>query len=361
MVDSGPARGTAGPRHRLRVPGNPAVLPGITHPAPSRPVHLLPQFLARRSRPAAVFLLALALAAPLRAQMLDLNANGMSDVWEWLYNANGVNPNTDSDDDGFSNLQEARAGTNPFDASSYPRIPTVAYSAGRVSVTLPCALGKQYQLQSIATLTNTDWLVETNLVARSGTNVTLSAPAMADMRFYRVAISDVDSAGSGMNDWEKYQLGLDPSNPFSNGQQDANGNALSDYAYATNLLASQNVITLAATISTASQPDPGQTSKTPGQFTVTRGGFPLNALTVNLGLGGSGVGYAAVGVDYTALPAFVILAAGVRTQPITLTPLANTNLAAPVLAQLNLLPGLNYTIGIQSNASVVIYPSPPKV
>jgi hypothetical protein len=297
------------------------------------------------------------LAAPLRAQMIDLNANGMSDVWEWLYNADGVNPNADSDGDGFSNLQEARAGTNPFDANSYPRIPTVAYSASRVSVTLPCALGKQYQLQSIATLTNTDWLVETNLVARSGTSVTLSASATAAMRFYRVAISDVDSAGSGMNDWEKYQLGLDPSNPFSNGQQDANGNALSDYAYATNLLASQNVITLAATIPTASQPDPGQTSKTPGQFAVSRGGFPLNALTVNLAPSGSGIGYATAGVDYAALPTSITLAAGVSTQPITLTPLTDTNLATPVLAQFELLPGLNYTLGTQSNAGVVIYPS----
>ncbi len=45
-------------------------------------------------------------------------------------------------------------------------------------------------------------------------------------------------------------------------------------------------------------------------------------------------------------------------QTITLTPMANTNLAAPVVAQLRLLPGANYTVGLESNASVVIYPSP---
>ena len=38
--------------------------------------------------------------------------------------------------------------------------------------------------------------------------------------------------------------------------------------------------------------------------------------------------------------------------------MANTNLPTPVLAQLQLLPGANYTVGAQSNASVVIYPSP---
>jgi uncharacterized protein (DUF1800 family) len=292
------------------------------------------------------------------AQMVDLNGNGISDVWEWIYNANGINPNADADGDGFSNLQEAVAGTNPFDANAYPRIPFAAYSATNFSVTLPCALGKQYQLRSIKALNNTNWFVETNLVARAGTNLTLSVPTAETMKFYRVAIADVNSDGSGlMNDWEKYQLGLDPFNPASNGQQDANGNALSDYAYVTNLLASQNVITIAATDPTATQPDPGQNATATGQFTVTRGGFPLNSITVNLGPGGSGTGYATNGVDYLALPSTVMLAVGISSQAITLTPLADTNLSTPVIAQLQLLPGTNYTVGPQSNASIVIYPS----
>jgi len=56
--------------------------------------------------------------------MVDLNGNGMSDVWEWVYSAYGINPNSDSDGDGFSNLQEVIAGTNPFDSNSYPHIPS---------------------------------------------------------------------------------------------------------------------------------------------------------------------------------------------------------------------------------------------
>src|SRR5208283_440609 len=179
------------------------------------------------------------------------------------------------------------------------------------------------------------------------------------MKFYRVAVSDVNSDGSGlMNDWEKYQLGLNPSNAWSNGQQDGNGNALSDYAYVTNLLAAQNVITIAATDTTATQPDQGMSATATGQFTVTRGGFPLDSITVNLGLGGPGTGFATAEVDYLALPASVTLGVGVSSQTITLTPMANTNLPTPVIAQLELLPGANYTVGTQSNAAVVIYPSP---
>ena len=186
--------------------------------------------------------------------MVDLNGNGISDIWEWFYNAYGINPNGDPDGDGFSNLQEAIAGTNPFDSNSYPHIPIVFSSPTNFSVTMPCALGKLYQLQSITNLSGTNWVEETNVEAVSGTNVTLTVPTTSEMKFYRVAISDVDSDGSGlMNDWEKYQLGLDPTNAWSNGQQDANGNALSDYAYVTNLLAAQNVITIAATDPTATR------------------------------------------------------------------------------------------------------------
>ena len=61
-----------------------------------------------------------------------------------------------------------------------------------------------------------------------------------------------------MNDWEKYQLGLEPVQRL---QQWPAGRQrqlrLSDYAYVTNLLASQNVITITATDPTATQPDPG--------------------------------------------------------------------------------------------------------
>ncbi len=292
-----------------------------------------------------------------RAQMVDLNHDGMSDIWEAIYGVTSLDPNADPDGDGFSNLLEARAGTNPLDASSYPHIPIMAYSATNFSVTMPCALGKQYQLQSITGLADTNWVVETNLVARSGTNVTLTAPVTTVAKFYRVAISDVDTDGDGLNDWEEYQLGLDPLNAFSNGQQDANGNAMSDFAFVTNQLASQNLINITATDPVATQPDPGQNATATGQFIVTRGGFPLGSLNVNLGVGGPGLGFATESVDYLALPNLIYFAPGVSSQTITLAPLANTNLAAPVVAQLQVVPGANYTVGPESNAVVVIYPS----
>src|ERR1039458_10643168 len=46
-------------------------------------------------------------AQPGPAQLIDLNSNGMSDVWEQIYGAGGLAPNADADGDGVSNLKEA--------------------------------------------------------------------------------------------------------------------------------------------------------------------------------------------------------------------------------------------------------------
>jgi uncharacterized protein (DUF1800 family) len=300
-------------------------------------------------------------AAQAHAQIIDLNGNGMDDIWEWTYNVYGINPNIDSDGDGFLNWQESIAGTDPLNANSYPHIPTIITSPTNVMVILPGYAGKLYTLQSITNLANPDWLMETNLELLSGTNVTLTVPIGPVMKIYRVGISDVDSDGTGlMNDWEKMQLGLSISNAESNGQEDFNGNAMSDYGYVTNMLSQQNVITIAAIDPTATEPDPGQKPDNTGLFTITRGGFPLDSITVRFGFGGPGTGFASAGLDYSSLPVSVTLPAGSSSANVTVTPMANPGLQTPVIAQLLLLPSTNntYTIGTESNAAVVIYPSP---
>ncbi|HZV34841.1 MAG TPA: PA14 domain-containing protein, partial [Verrucomicrobiae bacterium] len=316
--------------------------------------------LRRVGRPFWVAMSVMLISLTTARAMIDQNGNGMSDVWEWLYNAYGIDPNQDSDGDKFSNLQEALAGTNPSDSNSFPHITFAAMGSNGFSVTVPCALGKNYQLQSADNPNSTNWIVETNIVARSGTNVTLTAQVSATARFYRVAISDVSSDGVGLTDWEAYQLGLNPTNAFSNGQQDTNGNAMNDYEYALSKLAQQNVITIAATGPTATQPDPGTKATSFGQFTITRGGFPLNALTINLATIPSGPGFGTPGVDFVSLPTAIILPAGTSSETFTLVPMANTNLQAPVLAQWKVLsdPKHLYTLGDPKVASVVVYPSP---
>jgi uncharacterized protein (DUF1800 family) len=319
---------------------------------------ITPTLLARLSRFA--MLLLLFAAVPLRAQKLDLNTNGVSDIWEYRFNAVALNPNIDSDGDGVINRLEAIAGTDPLDPASVPRITLMAYTATNFSVTLPAALGKLYQLQSTTSLTNAGgpvWTNEMNVIPRSGTTVSLSATTGGSAKYFRISYSDVDTDGDGLNDWEEYQLGLDPFQPASNGQLDVNGQPIGDYAYAASRLASQNIVTIIASDPAAFQPDVNAAVTGPGEFTIIRGGFPLNSITVNLAPAAPGPGIAVTNQDYVALPPSVDLPAGVSAQTVALIPLANTNLVTPVVAKWNLQPGLNYTVGTPSSASVVISPS----
>ena len=290
------------------------------------------------------------------AQMIDLNSNGMSDVWEQIYGASALVPSADADGDGISNLKESLAGTSPFSSNSIPKISTATRSGANFTVTLACELGKQYQLQSISSLASTNWVVETNVVVRSGSVLTLMATAGVNAKFFRTAVSDVDTDGDGVNDWEEYKLGLDPFDPLSNGTLDNNGQLMNDYAYATGKFSSQNIFSIIATDASTVQPDPGQAATDLGTLMISRGGFPLKAVTVNVTLG-TGAGFATEGLDHTFLPRAITFPAGVSSQNISVTPLADTNLQTSVIAMMRLLAGTNYSANYQSNASVVIYPS----
>src|SRR4029079_9947222 len=151
----------------------------------------------------------LTVAPSVNAQELDLNGNGMSDVWDYSFGNGPISPDLDSDGDGVINSLEAIAGTDPFNTNSFPRILMVARSGTDVTVGMESALGKNYELQSIPLIgAGSNWITETSTIARTGTVVTLIGEASADVRFYRIAITDVDTDGDGLNDWEEYKLGL---------------------------------------------------------------------------------------------------------------------------------------------------------
>src|SRR5690348_6917452 len=142
-----------------------------------------------------IFVVPFLMAATRVSAILDVNSNGISDVWEQMHNAVGIDPNLDSDGDGFPNVLEALAGTDPFNANSYPKISGVAMSGTNFVMNMPAAAGKLYQLQSCQ-FTNPPltWSNETSVLAPSGvTNVTFPAPANVAGKFFRVVIADVES------------------------------------------------------------------------------------------------------------------------------------------------------------------------
>src|ERR1700753_858067 len=130
----------------------------------------------RACRLSSFALLAFLLGTNSAHAIIDLNHNGMSDIWERLYGVWGVDPAADPDADGFSNLQESIADTDPFDPLSFPPDPYMDLAATNFSVTIPCSPGKQYQLQGSSAPGQTNWTIEETIVARSGPTITLAAP-----------------------------------------------------------------------------------------------------------------------------------------------------------------------------------------
>ena len=207
-----------------------------------------------------------ALCAALTTQahaLIDTNANGLSDLWEKQFNGgdlfSALNPDhaptADPDGDGWTNLQEAAAGTNPFDANTpagHVR-PLISHTTGTyeegdapapppaepppedpfapgapaaigpppilidppiVTLTWPTVPGKAYQVAVSENLV--DWTPTSGAFMGEGEPLSFESEnvhsdgSVPSKLFMRVAISDTDSDGDGLTDWEEGVLGTDP-------------------------------------------------------------------------------------------------------------------------------------------------------
>jgi hypothetical protein len=90
---------------------------------------------------------------PGRADAADRDGDGLPDTWEVVH---GLNPNDgsdaelDPDRDGFNNLQEFLAGTDPRDSQSYLKIeitPSPAGGNGSLMIRFQAVSGKSYSVQ----------------------------------------------------------------------------------------------------------------------------------------------------------------------------------------------------------------------
>jgi RHS repeat-associated protein len=87
-----------------------------------------------------------------------------------------------------------------------------------------------------------------------------------------------------------------------------------------------------------------------GMFTITRTGNTDRAITVRLNVTGT----ATSGTDYSALPASVVLGAGVLSTNLAVKPLANAGIEAAETVVLSLKPDPAYVLGLNTNAVVTI-------
>jgi uncharacterized protein (DUF1800 family) len=87
---------------------------------------------------------------------VDIDNDGLSDIWQQKFGAQALLATADDDGDGFTNGEEATAATDPFDSSDYPTLGGMtAGPGGNLKISeFPTKAGKWYQLSESRDLQN---------------------------------------------------------------------------------------------------------------------------------------------------------------------------------------------------------------
>ena len=179
------------------------------------------------------------LVYPHRPAIVDSNNNGVSDLWEKALQLRQPLhrpsiPEADPDGDGWTNAQEAAAGTDPFDSNPPDGIlrPDTVHSPetwadsdgdsilehfpGAITLTWVMTPGKQYTVLRSPDLTEGSWVPFGESFIGNGNEVEIGLPFTQpggdtpDKYFWRVAVTDIDSDGDGLTDAEEHQFGSNP-------------------------------------------------------------------------------------------------------------------------------------------------------
>ena len=282
--------------------------------------------------------------SPAGAAPLDLDRDGVPDVWALFFEAGGLAPAGDTDGDGQSNAFEAAAGTNPRQPTSVIKVTAITPDAAGLRLTFPTMAGKGYQVQSSTSLDSPDWENVGTVTEGDGNPASAVVTAPVNKRFHRVAVVDLDSDRDGVTDYEERLLGFDPNNSHSRGTSGDD-----DLALITQGLRATNVISVTATDDAATEPAPNSPVVERGTFVITRSGN-FNPVTVSYTVSGS----ATAGADYTALESTVTLPFGANSATVTVTPLTDAAVESPEAVILTVTDGLGYAVAAPSVAAVLI-------
>lgn len=139
----------------------------------------------------------------------DLNGNQLPDAWEMWAGSFSLTAASDTDRDGFSNLVEARLGTNPQDPQSWLTLDWQSLTPTTAQVRWTHLPHKSHWL-----LSSPDQITWTPLAGVPGTSgewKTYPVPQpdvnTQQRLFYRPEILDLDQDGDGLSDWSEQQLG----------------------------------------------------------------------------------------------------------------------------------------------------------
>ena len=230
---------------------------------------------------------------------MDVDGDGLNDVWQGIYDAWDLVPGGDEDGDGCSNLIESVAGTNPRVSGDCLKVGDTYITGTNVFFVFDAKVGKKYRILSSDTPGGGYGLVGetllspdsgTEFVATNDTSKTLRiTKPVGSRKFYKLETSDVDSNSDGVSDWVAQKLGYNPN--AESVDLDANGKSdLLDLLEGE--LGEPDKVTVEAALPFASEDGPQS-----GSFVVKRQRSLFDA-TVSMAFSGSANG----STDYSRSP-----------------------------------------------------------
>jgi len=123
--------------------------------------------------------------------ILDSDADGLPDTWEFAHGLNATNAADaalDSDGDTQLNWQEYVAGTDPQDGGSYLKVDQIT-SSGPVSIQFAAVSNRTYTVQYADVLAGGPWRKLADVDARATNRIeTVTDPAPGAGRYYRLVV-----------------------------------------------------------------------------------------------------------------------------------------------------------------------------
>ena len=143
------------------------------------------------------------------ASALDVNRNGVSDVWEAKYPDAAAQPEADFDGDGVRNIDEGKHWTDPGDPSSVLRVEGFHLEGGEARFLFT---ESRWMRDTVVESENLrTWTRDGIPVAGNSETVAVARPATADRGFYRVVRHDaLNSDTDALSNREEEELGTNP-------------------------------------------------------------------------------------------------------------------------------------------------------
>lgn len=159
----------------------------------------------------------------------DRNNNSLPDIWEAVFNAFGLDPQSDDDFDGYTNAAESIAGTDPLDQLSSPVLNVIQDSTDSAQLSWLYVFGKSQELSSSSNLT--DWAPDSSALLLSNSLASIDTSSLAENTFFSIKTTDLFSDGDPLSDWEELALGYSPTDENSTARAtsfDSNGDGIGD-------------------------------------------------------------------------------------------------------------------------------------